>query len=234
MRERFARWVIRHRSRLLFGMVIAMSLIAAGISRIELNDNFIEYLDYKYPLRVETEYIAGNQLTGLDLIEYSIPAQRSGGISDPEYLTNLDRLGNWFEHHPDVLTVATMTDVMKRLNRNMHGDDPGMHKVPESQQLGAQYLLLYEMSLPYGLDLNNRIDIDKSKTRLTVILKRTSAKKLRDLDEEARAWMEDNLPTYMYSYGTGLSVVFSHISKRNIDTMLKGITIALVLSLIHI
>jgi hypothetical protein len=33
----------------------------------------------------------------------------------------------------------------------------------------------------------------------------------------------------MYSFGSGLSVVFAHISKRNIDTMLIGISVALVL-----
>ncbi|MCK5917424.1 MAG: MMPL family transporter [Cocleimonas sp.] len=127
------------------------------------------------------------------------------------------------------MTVATFADTMKRLNQNMNQNDPAMYKVPKSSNLAAQYLLLYEMSLPYGMDLNNRIDVDKASTRLTVILQRTSAKRLRDLDEDARAWMKSNLPEHMFSYGTGLSVVFAHISKRNIDTMLKGISLALIL-----
>ncbi len=127
------------------------------------------------------------------------------------------------------MTVATFADIMKRLNQKMNGDEPAYYSPPDSAELAAQYLLLYEMSLPYGLDLNNRIDIDKSKTRLTVIMKRTSAKKLRQLDERARKWMQQNLPADMYSYGSGLSVVFAHISKRNIDTMLTGLSLALVL-----
>jgi hypothetical protein len=63
---------------------------------------------------------------------------------------------------------------MKRLNRNMHGDDMTWHKIPDDRELSAQYLLLYELSLPYGLDLNDRINIDKSATRVTATLSRTS------------------------------------------------------------
>ena len=224
-----ADWVIANRKLLLVGMSGLMILIALGIFRIELNDNFIEYLDKQYPIRSDTELIARNEVTGLDIIEYSINSGVSSGISNPEYLRNLDKLGSWFEQQPDVMTVTTFADTIKRLNRNMHNDDVAFDTVPESAELAAQYLLLYEMSLPYGLDLNNRIDIDKSSTRLTVIMQRTSAKKLRDLDAQARRWMKANLPGEMYSYGTGLSVVFAYISQRNIDTMLKGITVALVL-----
>jgi len=229
LRERFAVFVINNRMPLLIGSSIVMLLLMLGIFRIELNDNFIEYLDESYQIRRDTEHIASAQLTGMDIIEYSINSGESGGISTPEYLAGLDRLGKWFEQQPDVMTVATFADIMKRLNQKMNGNDPAYYAPPDSAELAAQYLLLYELSLPYGLDLNNRIDIDKSKTRLTVIMKRTSAKKLRDLDERAREWMAQNLPQAMYSYGSGLSVVFSHISKRNIDTMLTGLTAALVL-----
>jgi predicted RND superfamily exporter protein len=229
LRDRFAVFVINNKKLLLIGCSIVMLFLILGIFRIELNDNFIQYLDESYPIRRDTELIAAQQLTGMDIIEYSIDSGKSSGITSPEYLTGLDRLGKWFEQQPDVMTVATFADIMKRLNRKMNGDDPAYYRPPESPELAAQYLLLYEMSLPYGLDLNNRIDIDKSKTRLTVIMKRTSAKKLRELDERARQWMQQNLPPEMYSYGSGLSVVFAHISKRNIETMLTGLTAALVL-----
>ncbi len=229
LREHFAGFVINYRKQLLMASSVVILFIMLGMFRIELNDNFIEYLDESYQIRRDTELIASEQVTGMDIIEYSINSGKSGGITTPQYLHNLDRLGQWFEQQSDVMTVATFADIMKRLNQKMNGDAPAYYSPPDSAELAAQYLLLYELSLPYGLDLNNRIDIDKSKTRLTVIMKRTSAKKLRQLDERARAWMQQNLPVQMYSYGSGLSVVFAHISKRNIDTMLTGLSIALVL-----
>ncbi len=59
---------------------------------------------------------------------------------------------------------------MKRVSKSMHGDDPDWYRLPDERDLAAQYLLLYEMSLPYGLDLNSQINVDKSATRLTVTL----------------------------------------------------------------
>ena len=44
---------------------------------------------------------------------------------------------------------------MKRLSKSMHGDTASWYRLPDERNLAAQYLLLYEMSLPYGLDLNS-------------------------------------------------------------------------------
>ena len=63
--------------------------------------------------------------------------------------------------------VYSYADVITRLNRNMHADNYAYHEIPDDRELAAQYLLLYELSLPYGLDLNDRINVDKSATRVT-------------------------------------------------------------------
>ncbi len=125
--------------------------------------------------------------------------------------------------------VDTITETMKRLNKNMHGDDASFYRVPEQRDLAAQYLLLYELSLPYGLDLNNQINVDKSATRMIVVLKGTTTRELREIDEKARNWLKDNAPENMFTYGSGLSIIWSHISERNIHSMLGASFGALVL-----
>jgi predicted RND superfamily exporter protein len=118
---------------------------------------------------------------------------------------------------------------MKRLNKNMHGDDQTYYRIPESRELAAQYLLLYEMSLPYGLDLNNQIDMDKSATKVTVTTANPTAVEMRRLDEKARVWLKVHAQENMYTYGSGLSIVYAHISHRNINSMLGASIGALIL-----
>ncbi|GIS65669.1 MAG: hypothetical protein CM1200mP4_0170 [Rhodospirillaceae bacterium] len=114
----------------------------------------------------------------------------------------------------------------------MNGDNPEFYKIPENRELAAQYLLLYEMSLPYGLDLNNQINVRKSASQVMINVKDISSKEVRKLDAEAQAWLAENM-TGVSAPGTGLSVVFSHISGRNINSMLKGsLTALVVISLI--
>jgi len=130
--------------------------------------------------------------------------------------------------------VAAITEVFKRLNESMNGDDPDFYRLPEERDLAAQYLLLYEMSLPYGLDLNNQINVRKSASQLMVSVKEISSKEIRQLDARAQVWLSENMPG-AHAPGTGLSVVFSYISGRNINSMLAGsITALVVISMILI
>ncbi len=232
--DRLADFVIRYRDRLLWGMGALVIVLVAMVPRNELNDQFVEYFDKSIPFRTDTDFVT-EHLTGIYLIEYSLSAKEPGGIADPEYLRYLDAFANWLRKQPEALHVNTLSDTLKRLNKNMHGDDPAWYRLPEQRDLAAQYLLLYEFSLPFGLDLNNQIDVDKSATRLTFTLKTLSTKQLLALEERVQRWMKDNLPPYMRAVGTSPSIMFAHIGARNIRTMLTGTTVALfVISLILI
>lgn len=84
------------------------------------------------------------------------------------------------------------------------------------------------MNLPFGLDLNNRINVDKSATRLTVSTPNIGTAAILSLERRGRAWLAEHSPN-MTTYGSGLSIIFSSISERNIRSMLKGSVIALIL-----
>ena len=110
----------------------------------------------------------------------------------------------------------------------MNGDDPAFYRLPESAELAAQFLLLYELSLPFGSDLNDRIDIGKSATRMVVATGNAWSRELRELDERAQDWLRANAPD-LASEASGVSVMFAHLSQRNINSMLGGTIFAMAL-----
>ena len=191
----------------------------------QLNDQWTKYFDKSIQFRNDTDF-AIQYLGGFYPIEFSINAQQAGGISDPSYLHKLDEFVSWLRAHPDVEHVYALTDIMKRLNKNMHADDERYYTLPDERDLSAQYLLLYELSLPYGLDLNDRINIDKSATRVTATLGDVDTIQTRAFMREAQDWLRDNAPDYMWAKATGATQMFSYISKRNIESMLKGNVLA--------
>jgi predicted RND superfamily exporter protein len=217
--NRLADFVIKQR-HLMFWVTLALIVVlTAGTLRIELNDNWIKYFDKSYDIRKATDFAEEN-LTGFHAIEYSLESGETGGINNPEYLLILEKFARWYRQQPKVVNVNTIAETIKRLNKNMHADDESFYRIPDQRELAAQYLLLYEMSLPFGLDLNNQINVDKSATRMTVILKDTTTKELRQMDQKAREWLKANAPASMFTYGSGLSIIFAHISERNINSML--------------
>ena len=225
--DRFADFVVARRTVLLWSIAAVVVVLATGVPRIELSDNLTQYFDERYEFRRDSDYVAEN-LTSLDRLEYSLDAGREGGITDPEYLRTVDALAEWFREQPDVTYVQSFPDIMKRLNTNMNGDDPAFDRLPGDGDLAAQYLLLYELSLPFGADLNDRIDVAKSATRLTVSTSSSWSRELRALDARAQVWMRANAPD-VAAEASGLSVMSAHVSERSIDSMLSGTIFAMVL-----
>lgn len=225
-----AEFVIRrYKAILLAGGAIAIALIAM-VPRVELNDEFVKYFDHRIPFRGDAEF-GMQHLTGIYLLEYSLKGKNAGGISEPEYLTRLAAFTEWMRAQPEVEHVYSYTDIIKRLNKNMNADDDAFYRLPGERDLAAQYLLLYELSLPYGLDLNDRINIDKAATRVTVTIQELSTIATREFLKRAETWMAANLPRYMHTPATGAMVMFSYISQRNIESMLRGNVIAVVVTM---
>ena len=226
--DRFADFVIARRTFLLWSVSLLAVALVTGIWRIELTDNWTRYFDDRYEFRRDTDFIIDN-LNGLESLEYALDSGREDGITAPPYLRAVDAFAQWSRQQPEVTHVQAFPDIMKRLNKNMHGDDPAFYRLPDDEALAAQYLLLYELSLPFGKDLNDRIDVAKSATRMTVATSgHLSAKQQRELDQRAQAWLNDNAPE-LATAATGFSMTFAHLSQRNIDSMLRATIIAMAL-----
>jgi predicted RND superfamily exporter protein len=138
-------------------------------------------------------------------------------------LAKVDAFTAWLAARPAVQHVNSFSYTMKRLNRNMHGDDPGFHRLPEARDLAAQYLLLYELSLPYGLDVNDQINIDKSALRIDVTYGDIETAELEIEVTAAEAWLASNgTPAMHRSEATGPALMFAKITRRNIASMILG------------
>ena len=226
--DRLADFVIARKRPLFWGMLAGILLILSQTPGLEIDEKFNEYFDKRYQFRLDNDYVT-DHLTGVMNIDYSLEAGESGGISNPEYLAKVEEFARWFRQQPKVMYVGTLTDIMKRLNKNMHGDDPAYYNIPEQRDLAAQYLLLYELSLPFGLDLNNQINVDKSSTRFTVVTENISTAYALELDRKAQAWLKENGLPGMETMGASPLIMFSNIALRNIYSMSAGVVMALVL-----
>ena len=228
MMRKFSEFVIARRSHLLLGMGLGALLLISFVPQNELNDDFVKYFSERIEFRRDADFASKN-LSGLYLVDYSLESGENGGVSNPDFQQNVENFANWFRDQPEVIHVNVLTDTFKRLNKSMHGDDQSWYKLPEQRELSAQYLLLYEMSLPYGLDLNNQINIDKSATRMTIMLHNMTTKTVLALEQRAQQWLRDNVPSSMQNDGASPTIMFSNIGERNIKSMLFGTSVALVL-----
>ena len=221
-------FVVKQPVKLTVISFVTIGVLTFLATKNRFNDEFINYFDESVQFRTDTDYISKN-LTGIYNIEFSIDSGESGGINNPSYLKNLNNFEDWLNKQPEVIHVNAFSEVARRVNRSMHGDNKAFYKVPDNREEAAQYLLLYELSLPFGLDLNNQINVDKSESRVTVTLKNIDSPQMIAFSEKCENWLKENTPSEMHAIAVSPMLMFSKLGFRQADSMLKGNIIALIL-----
>ena len=224
--NRLADFVLRRRTALIWGWSAIVVAALLAIPRNELNDVLVHFFDEGVEFRQDTDFM-DERLSGNTLLEYSLQARTEGGVTDPGFLAEVSKFAEWYREQPPVRHVSVITDTFRQLNKSMNGDDPEAYRLPESRQLAAQYLLLYELSLPEGLNLNNRIDRSRTATRVTISAETLSSKEVLELNARAEAWLKENARHVAGVNSTGPAALFAYIGQRNIRAMLVGTMVVL-------
>ncbi len=223
--ESFGEFVIRHKNVLLWVSIAVIVGLVSAVPRNELNDVLTHYFDEDTQIRQDSEFL-DERLSGNSVIEYSIESGEPGGITDPAFLQDISAFAEWYRMQPETRHVFVISDTIRELNKQLQGGEADAYRIPETRDLASQLLLLYEMSLPLGLDVNNRINLSKSATRMTVTTQTLSSDALLELDARAKSWVVSNTQNFSEFQSSGFSLMFAHIGHRNIRAMITGTVIA--------
>lgn len=224
--RRFGEFVIRHQRRLLVGFPLVILALSAGISQIKLEDDFLRYFDERYEMRQATDHFENN-LGGLNVLEYALETGVESGINSVEYLEQVEAFTNFLREQPEISHVRSVSDIVKQLNKSMNGDREEFYRLPDTDEEVSQYLFLYELSLGYGMDLTDQINIDRSAMRITAYIPNTTTSAMIGLDERIQNWFQENAPE-LATPVTGQTHVYTMISARDVPAMLQGTVLALV------
>lgn len=210
------------------------------IFQIKVDNTAVKYFAPHTEFRKATAYI-DNNIIGTNPVEFNFDSGEENGIYDPDFLRKIEKFQNYIKAHPEynITYVSSIVDIVKRLNKTMHGNDPDYYRIPENNEvtaegdtidarrLIAQYLLLYQMSLPQGMELTNQIDIRNRQTRVTAYAKSVSSYKLLGHSEIINSWIEENIPTTK-ARAVGVPIMFGKLMKIAIPGMLKGLLVSFV------
>jgi len=112
---------------LFWGILILTGILASGILRIKLQDDWVKYFSKRFEVRRAVDFMEEN-LTGFNSIEYSLVSGEMNGINKPEYLKKIDEFAIWYRKQPNVVNVQTIANAIKRLNKNNEKRDKSTNK----------------------------------------------------------------------------------------------------------
>ena len=195
--DKLSGFVTSHKKKIIIVLGSVVLLLMISIPTIKINDKYHEYFGKALDIRPAMEFSLKN-INGVYVSSFSLDSGETSGVSDPVYMAKVEDM-------------------------NMNGDDPSFYRIPENRELGAQYLLLYEMSLPYGLDINDQINIDKSSLRINVTFGDVDLNQMEKNSEDASIWLKENGTLSMKeAKASGPPLMFANITRRNLNGMILG------------
>ena len=213
--------VIRWRKPIL-GLTAVVTIATAVMAmRLETNDLFIQYFSPQLQFRKDADFTM-KHLSGLYRVEFLLDAGAPAGVTEPRYLHDVERFTAWLRTQSEVDHVYSVTDIVRRVHQVASGGAVADYMIPNDKRMISEDLLLYEMNLPAGLDLTDRISVDKSSTRLSITIKDLSTRQLNAFVARTESWLQHHAPKPMWARATGPVVIFSQMSERNAKNMVQA------------
>ncbi len=205
---------------LLFSTLVFIAL-GIGIFKANVDSNTVKYFKEDFPFRVAVNEMQ-DKLTGPMSYEVVVDSKAKDGIKDPKFLHTVEQFySELYAKYPDVRHISSLMDIVKTFNGIMAGSK----SIPNNQDLIAQYLLLYSLSLPQGMEINDKMDIDERLLRVSVSVNLVETSK----DLEQTAWIKNWWEKTPYSaVVNGQTVMFAHMQHDVTATLINSITLAVV------
>jgi predicted RND superfamily exporter protein len=211
------------------------------ITRIEVDSHAVKYFGPETEFRQATEYI-DNNIIGTNPFEFGFDAGEPGGVYDPAFLKKVERFQEHLLSRPEYkfTHVSSIVDVVKRLNQTLHGGDKAFYAIPDrdsvtaegdtlkARNLIAQYILLYTLSLPQGMELTNQVNIDNSMARVTGFQRSMTSSMQGGFADEINAWLEKEMPE-VHARTLGVPVMFANMMNMAMPGMIGGTGTSLLL-----
>ncbi|MEZ5489488.1 MAG: efflux RND transporter permease subunit [Gammaproteobacteria bacterium] len=156
------------------------------LPRIQIDTNYITQFKQASPVRQDILYL-DRIFRGVLTLDIILDSGAPEGVKDPEFLRQVEAYQAWLESRPSTGPVNSLVDYLKEISQALNGDNPDYYRLPDSREMAAQFLLLYDSS-GTDEDLSDIKDFDNRFLRLIVPIVNMAA-------SEARAEL-DTIETY--------------------------------------
>lgn len=220
---RLGGWVVRHRGRVIVAWVAVTLGFAAFTPMLTVDSNPTLYFKEGYWFRDSINFME-KRGSGGAVYEIIVRGKGPESIKTVDYMRDLDKLTTYLEKEApgEFRNVYSLSSIVRNINRSMHADDQAHHRIPGSDDEIAQYLMLYTLSLPVGQDINDRMNVDSSASRITIVRPLVSTRASRANIDAINAWAAKNL-THAKIEFTGRDVLYTNMGNNLTESLIESL-----------
>jgi predicted RND superfamily exporter protein len=226
----FAAGVIKHKYVSIIGSALIVALSIIGMQKMWINSSFLDKFEKDSDIVLTDKFINEN-FGGTSSLNLILDAEGKKDVfKEPAVLKLVDKMQKDVDGQLAVVgNTFSLADYINRMNKVMNADKEEFNTIPDSKDMVAQYLLLYEMSGDPE-NLNKVVDYDYEKLNITFQLKKDDSKAINSALDIIHNYEDDfkKMGITMNYAGSGYKgLVFT-------DLILEGQIKSMILSLLII
>ncbi|MGC6418451.1 MAG: efflux RND transporter permease subunit [Bradymonadia bacterium] len=206
-----------------FGIIAAVTIMLAAQTKV--NSDPFKYFPDDSDMNIATRFLESN-VGGATTAEVVLDSGKPEGFKDPKFLAKAEAFQEWLEKEEYVTSNNSLVDILKSINQSLNAEDEAFYTLPKSREAVAQQFLLYTMSLPQGMGINDRVSVKNDAIRITSawdIHDSTTVLEKIDLIEEKLVSMGLN------GHITGKFQLWQRMNPYVVSTFVTSISIAVML-----
>lgn len=224
----FTSFILKRKSASIFITAAIIILAFVGMQKIWINSSFLDKFEKDSDIALTDKFV-NDHFAGTTSLSLILDSDGNNDIfKSPEVLKLTDKMQSRLVNELEVVGNSfSLTDYLKRMNKVMNANNEAFNAIPESQEMIAQYLLLYEMSGDPE-NLNKVVDYNYSKLNVTFQLKSDNSKAINSAIEIIESY-EDDFNEY------GIEINYAGSGYKGLifsDLILEGQIRSIVLSLL--
>lgn len=203
-------------------LLIAFSLIATTFLQVETN--LLEFFKKNSPIYQDALFV-DQRLGGTETLEVSIRTNNPDQLLNTTTLQAIEKVEQFLNHQEIVSHVSSINDYLREMNKAFHNDDPQWFRIPDSRELAAQYLLLYD-----GKDIENVLDPAHQWTHIAARINVHSSIQIKKLIEDLQTYITNDIQaTGLEIRLSGQALIANKLIDYIISSQIKSLALAFVL-----
>ncbi len=214
---------LRRRGRVTVAVLLVLGIVAAlGLPTLNVDTDPVRYFHKSSPIRQ-----ANNKVNEVFGGSSQMNILTTGDIKEPETLRKMEAFGEYLETLPMVSRTQSLADVVKRMNRAFHNDDPAYERIPDTRNAVAQYLLVYSFSADLS-DFDQFVDFKFENAQIAARVNSTSSSDIKELTAMTTSYIEKEGANSLFPVVTGFVTILGTL----VDMVVYGQLLSLAVSLI--
>lgn len=222
----YSEFIIFHNKKIVIYFIATSFFLSLGLLWTKIDSNVLKYFSQDVDVRRSSDFTS-REITGPMIYEIIVDSGKNDGIKDPAFLSLVNQF--IFElkgYYPEIRHASSINDIIKRFDNVINRPKVPSEEIKSDQNVNAQYLLMYSLSLPQGMEINDKTDISNRHMRITVNVDVVDSSRTLNCIAWCEQWWQKH---QMEAKVVGQVAMFAHMESSLTSTLLYSIGSSIVL-----